>query len=94
MSTPTMAELLTATYPPIISQTQVAAIFGQHVQTIRRLARRGRLPFQDISISEHEKRYRLTDVLAYLETPTSQEQTQEKRRGRPIGSKNKITQSQ
>ena len=91
-ATPTMAELLTASYPPIVSQTQLAQIFGQHVQTVRRLARAGRLPFQNISISDAEKRYRLTDVIAYLENPSSmqtQPQAQEKRRGRPVGSRNK-----
>lgn len=97
MSTPSMAELLTAQYPPIISQTQIAQIFGQHVQTVRRLARAGQLPFQNISISAAEKRYRLTDVILYLENPSSmraQPQTQEKRRGRPVGSRNKNTHAQ
>ncbi len=85
---PTTADLLTATYPPIISQRQIAAIFGQHVQTVRRLARAGRLPFPNVSISDAEKRYRLSDIIAYLENST-QEPVQEKRRGRPVGSRNK-----
>lgn len=91
-SIPTMSELLTASYPPVITQTQIAAIFGQHVQTVRKLARDGRLPFPNVSISGVEKRYRLTDIIAYLETPTpTASVTTEKRRGRPVGSRNKPT---
>lgn len=83
-------QLLTQQYPPIISQTQLADIFGQHVQTIRRLARADRLPFVNVSISKNEKRYRLADVIEYLENPPTKPQ---KRRGRPAGSKNKNQQA-
>ena len=88
MGTPTIttADLLIAKYPPIISQTQIAEIWNQHVQTVRRLARAGRLPFQNVSISGSEKRYRLIDVINYLENPP---QDVKSRKGRPVGSKNK-----
>ncbi len=43
------ADLLMSKYPAVITQAHLADIFGQHVQTIRRLARAGRLPFLDVS---------------------------------------------
>ncbi|SHN72336.1 helix-turn-helix domain-containing protein [Desulfovibrio litoralis] len=82
------ATLLIQQYPALISQNQLAKIFGQHVQTIRRLARAGLLPFQNVSISGLEKKYKLEDVIRYLENPPI---TTVKRRGRPVGSKNSIT---
>ena len=82
------ATLLIQQYPALISQDQVAQIFGQHVQTIRRLARAGLLPFQNVSISGLEKKYKLEDIIKYLENPPIATATN-KRRGRPVGSKNK-----
>ena len=79
--------LLIQQYPPVISQAQLAAIFGQHVQTIRRLARAGRLPFSNVSISGLEKKYKLEDVINYLENPPVVAPS--KRKGRPVGSQNK-----
>lgn len=81
------SELLIQQYPAVISQNQVAEIFGQHVQTVRRLARAGRLPFVNVSISGTEKKYRLADIIDYLENPPASQQ--QKRKGRRVGSKNK-----
>lgn len=83
---PSTSDLLIGKYSPVISQAELAEIFGQHVQTIRRLGRTGRLPFPNVSISCAEKRYRLSDVLEYLENPPSLKT----KRGRPVGSKNRI----
>ena len=82
------ASLLVSNYPALITQAHLAAIFGQHTQTIRKLARTGKLPFPDVSLTSSEKRYRLADVISYLENP-SPKATPEKRRGRPVGSRNK-----
>ena len=84
---PTTSGLLAAKYPPIISEDVLAEIFGKHVQTVRRLRRSGRLPFVNVSITATEYRYRLSDVLSFIENPPSQSSA--KRRGRPIGSKNR-----
>lgn len=86
------SDLLIQQYPPVLSAAQVAEIYGQHVQTVRRLARAGRLPFHNVSISGTEKRYRLADVIAHLDNPPiAQAQKTRRGRGRPVGSKNRET---
>lgn len=82
----TTAQLLTQQYPPIVSASHIAEIFDQHIQTIRRLARAGRLPFANVSLTPSDYRYRLGDVIEYLENPPAQ---QKSKRGRPVGSRNK-----
>ena len=83
------SELLVNKYPALISQTEIAEIFGQHVQTVRRLARAGLLPFPNVSIARQEKKYKLEDVINYLEHPPTPAAQVTKRRGRPVGSRNK-----
>ena len=85
---PSTSELLLAEYRPVIPEDDLAEIFGKHVQTIRRLRRKGLLPFPNVSITPSEYRYRLSDVLNFLENPPAA-QSSAKRRGRPIGSKNR-----
>lgn len=83
------ANLLINCYPVLLTQAHLASIFGQHIQTIRRLARSGKLPFVNVSLTPSKKRYRLADVISYLENPPAQAQAKDKCRGRPVGSKNR-----
>lgn len=79
------AEILIAKFPPVLTQTELADVLRLHVQTVRRLDRAGKFPFPNVSPTS-EKRYRLTDVIAYLEQPSASKS----KIGRPVGSKNKI----
>lgn len=87
MFTPSLTfEHLSKSYPAVITQEQLAEIFGFHVQTIRKMTREGSLQFRNVSFTPAEKRYLLEEVAHYLQNPPT---TPKKRRGRPVGSKNK-----
>ena len=92
---PTTSDILIAKYRPLLSERELAEIFGKHVQTLRKMRRAGRLPFANVSLTDAEYQYRLADVLAYLENPleyrVAQQSSSAKRRGRPVGSRNRQT---
>jgi len=81
------AQRLFKEYPAVITLSDVAKIFDYNVQTARRFYRTGKFPFlTDISHTS-ERRFNLTDVINYLDSPTPTPFA--KKRGRPVGSKNK-----
>lgn len=84
----TTALRLTAQYSAIITLPQLAEIFGYHQQNLRRLDRLGRLPFVNVAPGMRERRYRLADVIDYIDNPPTPTK-QPKKKGKPIGAKNK-----
>ncbi len=86
MST-TTTELLARQYPAVISTAQIAEIFGHHVQTVRLMIKSGRLPFENVALTPTDYRFKLSDVIEYLDSPPTL--PRKSRRGRPVGSRNK-----
>jgi hypothetical protein len=63
----TAAKKLLDKYPAVITTKHLKEIFGGNIQVIRRLARAGKLPFRNISISGRVKKFYLAEVVAHLE---------------------------
>ena len=61
-----IADLLAAKYPALLTFSELAEIMSLHPQTIRLMYRKGRLPVPVVTFAS-DKRVLLTDVIAYLE---------------------------
>lgn len=82
--------LLIAAYPPTIGTKECAEIVGAHQKTIQDLNRARKLPFKNVSLTRHSIQFLTIDVIDWLFSLSSGEQnTEQKKRGRKLGSKNK-----
>ena len=85
--------LLLAAYPPTIGTKECAEIVGAHPKTIQDKNRAGKLPFKNVSLTRHSVQFLTIDVIDWLFEksvgPLPALPAHEKKRGRPVGSKNK-----
>lgn len=96
-TTPTTREdyraQLLASLPATIGTRQVAELVGANFETIQGLNRSGKLPFRNISLTRHAIRFLAVDVVDWMLAASAGKQGEEKenkRRGRPVGSRNKV----
>lgn len=84
-----IANLIEQLFPGTISLSpeQIAQILNIHVRSVHRGMKEGTLPLPTVLVGRERKRVLITDFVDFLET--RRVITGKRRRGRPVGSRNK-----